>query len=137
MIIDASIGIKWIKENEEYRYQALLLLKRHLTQREKIIVPSIFYPEVANYLVTGSNSPLSTIKKHLEFLYGNNLGLYEPKSDAIFQTTTLAKKHNTTVYDMLYAVTAKKYKTILITADEKFIQKTKFPFVKHISKLPK
>ncbi len=135
MIIDASIGIKWIKENEEHRDQALILLKRHLSLREKIIVPSLFYPEIANYLVTGSKSPLTTIEKQLKFIYDNNLVIYEPTREIISQATIFAKKYITTVYDMLYAVVAKKHKTTLITADEKFITKTKFDYVKHISKI--
>ncbi|MBI2029934.1 type II toxin-antitoxin system VapC family toxin [Candidatus Gottesmanbacteria bacterium] len=133
MIIDASVGIKLIKKNEEYRQQSLIVLRNHFSGRQKIIIPSLFYIEVSNYLVTNSHSTLLTIKKHLEFFYESRLICYESSREDIFETLNLAKKYNTTVYDMLYAVVAKKHKTFLITADDKFIQKTKFSFVKHIS----
>lgn len=135
MIIDASIAIKWIKEEEEYRKQALELLRNHLNNKEKITVPSLFFIEVANSLVTKSATLPIIIEKQLKFIYDKELKIYEPNAKDIVETTLLSKEYATTVYDMLYAIIAKKHRTILITADGKFIKKTKFSYVKHISKI--
>lgn len=135
MIIDTSIAIKWIKKEESDSKQALQILERFISGKEKIIVPSLFFLEIANSLVTKSNTTIGIIKKELNFLFQINLNVYEPNTKDIQQTSFLAKKYKTSVYDMLYAVVAKRHKMILITADEKFIQKTKFSFVKHISKI--
>ncbi len=130
IVIDASIAIKWIKDEEENREAALLLYTNHVSQKETILVPPLFFIEVANSLVTKSSIHLLTLKKELEFLYNAHLNVFEPDKDIIVTTSTMAKEFQTTVYDMLYAVIAKKHKTILLTADEKFKEKTKFSFVK-------
>lgn len=135
MIVDASIAIKWIKEEEDYRDKANELLRRHLSKEEIISVPSLFFIEFANSLVTKSATLSKTIRKHLKFIYSKDFTIYQPEERDLLNTSLLAKKYKTTVYDMLYAVVAKKYKTVLITADEQFIKKTKFSFVKHISQI--
>lgn len=135
MIIDASIAIKWLKKEEESSQEALQILESFISGKDKIIVPSLFFIEVANSLVTKSNTTIDIIKKELDYLFRINLSSYDPDSKDIHKTSFLAKKYKTSVYDMLYAVVAKKHKTILITADDKFIQKTKFSFVKHISQV--
>ena len=134
IVIDASVGLKWLRrENEKYIDKALFLLKNHSDNIELITVPSLFYLEIANALVTKSLTKIETIKEDLSVLNDINLKVDSFTKDDYIEAALLAKKHKTTVYDMLYAVIAKKLKTVLITADEKFRQKTKFPFVKLLS----
>lgn len=130
MIVDASMALKWIKSEEADREKALFIYQNHLTGKELIIVPTLFFTEVANALVTKSETTQKTIKKDLKFIFESKLNVYEPNEKDILQTTRLAKKYQTSVYDMLYAVVARKHKTRLITADENFVKKTGFKFVK-------
>jgi len=130
IVIDASIAIKWIKEEEEDRELALTLYTDHTSEKETILVPPLFFIEVANSLVTKSSIKVSTIKKDLEFLYNIHLGLFEPDKDILVKTSLMAKEFRTTVYDMLYAIIAQERKTVLVTADRKFKEKTEFSFVK-------
>ena len=133
IVVDASVAFKWFtSENEVYREKALIILQNHLENIETITVPSLIYLEVANALVTKIKSTEKTIKKNLQFLNEADLKIDSFTKTDYINAAILAKKHNTTVYDMLYAVIAKKLNTILITADDKFIEKTKFSFVKLI-----
>ena len=133
IVVDASVAFKWFtSENEVYREKALIILQNHLKNIETIMVPSLIYLEVANALVTKIKSTEKTIKKNLQFLNEADLKIDSFTKTDYINAAILAKKHKTTVYDMLYAVIAKKLNTILITADDKFIEKTKFSFVKLI-----
>lgn len=134
IVIDASVGLKWLRrENEKHIDEALLLLKNHSDDVENIVVPSLFYLEIANALVTKSKTKAGTIKENLSFLNDINLKVDSFTKTDYIEASLLAKRYKTTVYDMLYAVIARKLNTILITADDKFIKKTKFKFVKFLS----
>lgn len=130
MIVDASIALKWIKSEETGTESALLIYQNHIAGKDPIMVPTLFFTEVANALVTKSETTQKTIKKDLKFILESKLITYEPNEKDILQTARLAKKHNTSVYDMLYAVVARRHKTTLVTADDNFLKKTGFKFVK-------
>ncbi len=133
IVIDASIAVKWIMKDEEDSDKALEIYQKHILKTEPILVPQLFFIEVANSLITKSSSRLPTIEKNLRFLYGLQLSVYNSDQADMIATAQEARKYKTTVYDMLYALVARKHNTILVTADEKFVKKTKFPFVKLLS----
>jgi predicted nucleic acid-binding protein len=130
IVIDASIAAKWILENEQDTEKALIILASHISSTEKIIVPDLFFYEIANTLVTKSGMTVKEMTTALEKIYQTNLYVYHPLEADVSQTTKLAKKYRTTVYDMLYATVARRHKASLITADEQFIKQTGFKFVK-------
>ena len=133
IVVDASVGGKWLfTVDESYRTSALDILRKHSDEEEKIIVPDLFFYEISNAVVTKTTITVQKISQILKKLFEINLSVYHPIEKDIVSSTRLAKKYQTSVYDMLYAVIAKRTKTILVTADEKFIQKTGFRFVKHI-----
>ena len=133
IIIDASVGIKWVKAEEQYQKEAVHIYTKHAEGKEEILVPGLFFIEIANSFSTKSSTQPKTIEKDLLFIFKSRLNVYEPTNEDILETALEAKKFNTSVYDMLYAVVAKKHKTILVTADEKFVTKTKFTYVKLLS----
>lgn len=133
IVIDASIAVKWIMKDEEDSDKALVVYQKHILKTEAILVPQLFFIEVANSLITKSSSRIPTIEKNLRFLYGLHLSVYDSDQTDMISTAQEARKYRTTVYDMLYAIVARKHNTMLITADEKFVRKTQFPFVKLLS----
>lgn len=130
IVVDASVVIKWINRDEQDSDLAYQLLYRHLKKLEEIIVPRLLFYEVANTLATKSKTSKETIKKGLNLLLSSSLIIYPEQDKDLIEASTLAKDYRTSVYDMLYAVIAKKKKTRLITADKRFLEKTKFKFVK-------
>jgi len=136
IIVDASVAFKWIKSSQEaYIDEAYKLLELHLNEEQKIVVPSLLFVEVANALTAKSKASVKAIKIDLNELFSLNLRTQPVSQQDILKASLLAKKRQTSVYDMLYAVIAGENKTVLYTADENFIKKTKFSFVKHISQV--
>jgi predicted nucleic acid-binding protein len=133
IVIDASVIVKWIKNDEADSQIARLIYFQHKEGKEKIIVPQLLFYEVANYLATKTRFSPNEIKQGIKMIFQTELQLCSEEKTDLVESAVFANKYNTSVYDMLYAVIAKKQKTILITADERFIQKTKFPFVKLLS----
>ena len=136
IVVDASVMVKWFKrKNEHYTGKARMLLKQHLNKQESIAVPKFAFIEVANALATKTNTKKVTIEKNLTSLYEMNLSIHPLTQNDLIESATSAKKYHTTVYDMLYAVIAKKHHTRLVTADENFVKKTRFTFTKHLKEI--
>ncbi len=130
IIIDASVAAKWLFKNEQDTKRAKEILESHIAGEDKIIVPDLFFYEIANMAVTkGYLSSQRTIH-FLTKIYEAQLTVYSITESNVKEAAKLAKKYKTSVYDMLYAVVAKTQKTNLITADEQFIKQTGFKFVK-------
>lgn len=131
IVLDASVVVKIIRD-EENTPEALDLLRHHAQGNLTIVIPDFLFIEIANYLSVSSPLSKQTIRKTLEKLYTSSFIICPIGKDELIETMMLAKKHKTSAYDMLYAVVAREYNIQLITADEKFIKKTRFPFVAHI-----
>ena len=129
IVIDTSVGIKLINPQERGSKTAKRLLEEHYDRVNEIVIPNYFYIEAANAIATKNLTDeqiISGIKLLLECGFG-----YHPVSeDNLIRAAVLAKKYKVSVYDMLYAVIAEANKTILITADEKFVKKVKLSYVK-------
>lgn len=136
IVVDTSVAMKWLlSEKEESVTKARLLLKEHLAKKNEILVPDLIFYEIANALATKTKVPQLAITQLVKRIYSFNLKIYNPVDIDVITSAKLAKKYNSTVYDMLYPVVAKKHKAILYTADANFIKKTKFKFVKHLKVL--
>lgn len=129
IVVDASVAIKWIAPEEQNSKETLFLLELHKKQKEEIIVPRLLFYEVANYLATKSKTHKKTIREALRILIDANLKIHEEKPNEFITTAIYAKEYGTSVYDMSYALIAKQQRIKLITADERFKERTKFPFV--------
>lgn len=134
IIIDASVGVKLIKE-EEGTDAALHLLTLHEKGKETIVVPDLFYIEIANYLATKTEVAKQDIRRSLRALYKASFEKHLLTQNDLMQATLFAKQYGTSVYDMLYAIIARNKKITLITSDNKFVKKVNFPFVKFLSAL--
>lgn len=69
MIVDASVGVKWIRDDEKDADKANLLLKSHLENYQQITVPPLFLYEIANILVHKTGVSSSSIKNGLQVIY--------------------------------------------------------------------
>lgn len=130
IVVDASVGIKWLKQNEQYAKIALRFYRHHLENKNLIIVPSLFFLEIANVLAVTKDISETTMKEGLKLLNKSGFKLHSFTKDNLIDASLLAKKYSTTVFASLYAIVAKEQKCTLITADEQFLKKTRFSFVK-------
>lgn len=135
IVVDTSVAIKWLNKGEENSEQAFLLYKNHITQRETIIVPELLFIEAANALSTKKIIPDSDIQEGINFLFASHFTIQTLTEDLLVEAAFLAKQHQTSVYDMLYAVLAKHNNTLLITADKKFKQRVNLSFIRNLNDL--
>lgn len=136
IVVDTSVAFKWfIRIDEKFRDKSLVLLQRHANNEDTIIVPSLLYLEIANALATKDKIGEKQIRESLQTLNDLNLKIHSFGKEDYINAAVLAKEYKTTVYDMLYAVVAKRNNCMLVTADENFIKKTRFKFVRHIKDL--
>lgn len=130
IVIDASVAAKWVLDYEQDTDKALAVLERHKSLIEEIIVPDLLFYEIANMLVTKSRMGSKEMFTSLEKIFQAGLKIYYPLETDVALAARLAKRYRTSVYDMLYAVVAKIHKASYMTADEQFIKRTNFKFIK-------
>lgn len=130
IVVDASVAIKLLRREEVNHKEARALLQKHFSKTDEILVPDLIFYEAANALATKVQIPSFVALRSFTQLKKFDFNIYRPTFEDVDKTTKLAKKYNTTIYDMLYAVVAKKHKTYLITADDNFARKTGLKFVK-------
>lgn len=122
-VLDASVAAKWMlpSKGESLHAEALTWLARHASSKLVLIVPDLFWIEVANVLwravryarVTKTEAPWAMAElreRGVETMSTAKL------IDAAFE---IAVTYQRTVYDSLYIALAKEQKTYLVTADEK------------------
>lgn len=133
MVIDASVAMKWLQEDEKERDLALKLYENHRSGQIPLSVPEFMFLEIANALATKSRTSTKDVLLSLKFIFNASFMVIPVTNEDIQSSAKLAKKYHLSAYDMLYAVQAKRLRTILITADRNFIAKTKFRHVKLLS----
>ena len=129
IVVDASVGMKWVRTAEKDAGIAKMIYRDHVEKRSRIIVPSLFFLEIANALVFTKGITEPMLKKRIQFLNKSGFSVHSFTKANLEEAAALAKQFQTTLYDMLYAVIAKELGCTFVTADEQFIQKTHFPFV--------
>jgi len=126
-VVDASVIVKLFIE--EAGSDAAI----KLTNDEDLVVPNLLYIEVGNTLATKAQLSLSQVEEGLDLIYGLGLRVENVDRELLTAASTMAKQMGTSVYDMVYAALARRLGVELVTADKKFVSKTKFDFVKLLS----
>jgi predicted nucleic acid-binding protein len=127
-VLDASVAMKWAipsaqetLRKETLTAEALQLLKRYTDGDINFVVPDIFWAEVGNVLWKGVRqrrwSPAVAERVVSEIRDRNffTVSSLELLPDAL----TIAFAHDRSVYDCLYVALAIRFKTEMITADER------------------
>jgi len=135
VIIDASVGVKWFKADNEINAElALEIKKQKLLNKIEIVVPDLFLLEVINALLTKSNYDINDLIIIKEVLYKMNLQLIFTNHDLLNNAIKIANAANLTIYDSIYIAVAQVYQTLLFTDDKKILaNKNIFSFVKSLS----
>jgi len=123
-VFDSSIVIKLFSNKEHGSDEAKALLRRHIEEGIEIIVPELGYLETANVFAKKvsqgelSKETLVSILEHLKRLPFT--WCVNDRND-VDSAATMALDTPARLYDKLFLVTARKYKTQLYTADSKFV----------------
>ena len=118
-VVDASVGLAWVHPSQASAESDKLL--EEVEAGAAIIVPSLWFLEVANGLLAGQRRKFIAAaerKTALEKLSGLNLTVDEETSQAAFRKTSeLAERHGLSVYDAAYLEAALRRKLPLGSRD--------------------
>jgi predicted nucleic acid-binding protein len=119
-VIDASVGFAWVYPSQSSTGTDKLL--EEIESGAEIVVPSLWFLEVANGLLAAQRRKLLTAiqrKEALERLSALTFTLDdEPGRTTFRKTSDLAEKHGLTVYDAVYLEIAIRRKVPLASRDE-------------------
>ena len=122
-VIDASLAVKWLPlfASESLVSEATRFLERHSAGELELLVPDLFWPEVANVLWKSvqrrscrpeeASAALSTLQDQ-DLATVSSLALALP-------ALGIAMRHHRSVYDSLYVALAVASHSELVTADQR------------------
>lgn len=125
IVIDSSIVAKLVLDEEGSDK-----VKSLFQGREQLVVPDILFVEIANTLATKAEATIGMVEEGIELVYGLEAAVEKVDKKLLVEAAKLAKEKGTAVYDMVYAVLARKLGAELVTADRKFVKKVGWKFVK-------
>ncbi len=140
VIVDSNIIVKWFIP-EKYSQEAILLRDDYLYGRIRVIAPIYALLEYANTLRKYVARKILA-KDHAVEAYNLlvEVGIeYEDITPGDTRKALLySLTNNTTVYDAYYVILAKKYNTVMYTADEKLLAtlSNKESGIRHIEEYP-
>lgn len=121
-VVDASVAVKWLLP-EEHSGTA----EKLLTNGTELLVPDLFYAEVANALwkrvIAGE---MEVDKAHEALTKLRKIAIrVVPVASVLDEALMIAIEHRRTVYDSAYLAVALRNDALLATADERFFNSMK------------
>jgi len=122
-VLDASVGAKWISPAgaEPLAEQAETLLRQYVQGRLKLVVPDLFWSEIASFLwkaVRSNKISVGTAEDGLRELTARNLPTVSSQK-VLTEALYIAARFDRTPYDSIYVALAQAFQINLITADER------------------
>lgn len=118
-ILDASVGIKILVEEEDSCIIEKLIKQAYDNENSMIFVPDLFYVECANIIWKKVTRKLIRNEDALSLIDNLNTQNFicVSNKDLITKTCQIALKYNISAYDACYAALAELKNLPLITAD--------------------
>ena len=124
-VLDASVIIKWILDDESQSAAALVYREQHITGANQIAVPELLFYEIATVLATKTPLTAEEAVEGLQFVIGSELDGYSLGPEEFGEAIRLAKKFKISLYDSSYIALASALECNFITADAQLASKTK------------
>jgi len=125
LVLDASVAVKWFSaRGEDDISQALAMRDGHVAGDIQIVVPDLFYYEVANALVHKKSIPTREIQSALVDLFALGLKSVEVGTALMSASITLSRQFTVSIYDSCYIALAQEIASPLVTANPRHQGKT-------------
>jgi predicted nucleic acid-binding protein len=122
-VLDASVAAKWLlpAEGEPLSAEAMELAERYTTGEVALIVPDLFWIEIANILWKAQRIERVSAESAEEALqWAAELAIPTYPSETLLRDAfTIAVRFQRTVYDCIYIALAISTRRPLITADKR------------------
>ena len=122
-VVDASVAAKWVlpPRDEPLSNEALSLLRRYIKEEVRILVPDLFWVELANILWKAARQrrcSASTAQSALSHIL--ELGIATvPCTGLLENAMHIALRFDRSAYDSLYVALAVSSDSTVVTADER------------------
>ncbi len=118
LVVDASVGVKWFSDRGESGLAAALAIRDdHMAGEHRILVPDLFFYEVANALAHKPYMPTEVVQRAAQTLFAFGLETIPMSGPLMNVSIGLARDLGITVYDACYAALARERGCPLVTAN--------------------
>jgi predicted nucleic acid-binding protein len=118
LVLDASVAVKWYSGKGELALQqALSIRNSHLAEITLIIVPDLFYYEVANAVSQKKHIPTAVVQSVVAAMFSLCLQTMPLDAELLTDSIDIARQFNITIYDACYTAIAKNRNCPLVTAN--------------------
>ena len=97
LVLDTSVVLKWIRQEEILAQQALDILNSYLEGHSRVIVPTLLAYEVANVLRYKNELTTADLETAIQSLFDLGLEWVAVSSDTIQRSVNLARAYDTSV----------------------------------------
>lgn len=125
IVLDASVVLKWILENEEGSDRALGYRDMHVAGEQSIAVPDLFFYEVGNVLLTRTRLDAAAISEAFSLLWTLDLEVCDLGLEEFSSAIRISRRYGITLYDAAYVELARRLRCDLVTSDKKLHRKVK------------
>ncbi len=126
LVLDASVGVKWFSGiGEDNVPQARAILAEVNNRSLVIVVPELFFHEIANALVHKVSLPSDTIFEMITELFSLNITVVHLDATQLKLAAKLARQNGITEYDACYVALAIIQNCTLVTDNSKHQGKIK------------
>jgi predicted nucleic acid-binding protein len=128
VVLDASVAAKWLlpSATEPYSQHALRLLDEYVNREIEILIPDLFWAEIANVLWKAARAGRCTPEQArigLEKVTVQRFPTVRSRS-LLSSAFDIASTSGRTVYDCLYIALAEASRSEFLTADERLVNAT-------------
>lgn len=117
-MLDASVGVKWFSARDEASLaQALAIRDAHIDGHTLIVVPDLFFYEVANAIAQKKSIPPEAVQSTVANMFALGVTAVSVDCELLDASVTLSRQLNITVYDSIYIAVAMKHDYPLVTAN--------------------
>ncbi len=133
IVLDASVILKWVFNDEEGADRARRFKDAHLAGDDIIAVPDLFFYEAANVLAVKTRLREEDCAEVLDLLWQMELEQFDFGLGEFTRAIHFAKRQSISVYDAAYLELSRELNCRFITADRKLYEKLKA--FKHVALL--
>jgi predicted nucleic acid-binding protein len=125
IVLDASVVLKWIFDDEDGGEHAARLKDAHVTGHEIVAVPDLLFYEIGNVLATKTRLSEAAIAEAFSLLWDFSLERFDFGLEEFQGCLVLSRKFKISLYDAAYVELSRKLKCTFVTADRKLYGKVK------------
>jgi predicted nucleic acid-binding protein len=125
IVLDSSVVLKWIFAEEEGAGHAERVRDEHISGKNEIAVPNLFFYEIANVFATKVKLSTEEALGAFELIGAFEFNVYELDNSEYMEAITFAIEHKVSAYDASYHVLASRLGCRFLTADRRFWKKVK------------